>query len=58
MKAINNRRRFLRQLAGTGAQAVWAEAVMQSQAFQKAAFRAVLMHIPNYYSGDWHGTLH
>ncbi|MBS1602665.1 MAG: metallophosphoesterase family protein [Bacteroidetes bacterium] len=39
-------------------QAVWAEEVMQSQAYRSAAFRVVLMHIPNYYSGEWHGTVH
>jgi len=36
----------------------WLEEVMQSRAFKKAKFRVVLMHIPPYYSGDWHGTLH
>ncbi|HEY0272288.1 MAG TPA: metallophosphoesterase family protein [Chitinophaga sp.] len=39
-------------------QAHWAEKVMQSDAFRQASFRVVLMHIPPYYSGDWHGTLH
>lgn len=39
-------------------QARWAEQVMQSKAFKKAAFRVVLMHIPPQYSGDWHGATH
>lgn len=34
------------------------EEVMQSRAFKKAMFRVVLMHIPPFYSGDWHGTMH
>jgi acid phosphatase type 7 len=36
----------------------WAEQVMQSRACKKATFRVVLMHIPPFYSGDWHGTMH
>ena len=39
-------------------QAVWLEKQMQSVAFKKAKFRVVMMHIPHYYSGDAHGTLH
>lgn len=39
-------------------QAVWLEKQMQSKAFKKAAFRVVMMHIPPFYSGDGHGTLH
>ena len=39
-------------------QAHWLETVLQSPAARKAAFRVVLMHIPAYYSGDWHGTMH
>lgn len=31
--------------------------VVQSSAFKKAKFRVVMMHIPHYYSGDWHGTM-
>ncbi|MES2773117.1 MAG: metallophosphoesterase family protein [Bacteroidota bacterium] len=38
-------------------QAVWLEKQMQSTAFKKAKFRVVMMHIPHYYSGEWHGTL-
>jgi predicted phosphodiesterase len=36
----------------------WLEEVMQSRAFKKATFKVVLMHIPPFYSGDWHGTMH
>ena len=39
-------------------QAHWLEKQMQSTAFKKAKFRVVMMHIPHYYSGDAHGTLH
>ena len=39
-------------------QAVWLEKQMQTRAFKKAKFRVVMMHIPPFYSGDWHGTLH
>ncbi len=39
-------------------QAAWLAREMQTPAFKKAAFRVVMMHIPHYYSGDWHGTMH
>lgn len=39
-------------------QAVWLEKQMQTRAFKKAKFRVVMMHIPPFYSDDWHGTLH
>lgn len=39
-------------------QASWLEKQMQSEAFKKAKFRVVMMHIPHYYAGDAHGTLH
>jgi 3',5'-cyclic AMP phosphodiesterase CpdA len=39
-------------------QALWAEEVMKSKAFKKAKYKVVLMHIPTFYSGDWHGTMH
>ena len=39
-------------------QARWAEKIMSSEAFRQAKFRVVMMHIPPYHSGDWHGTLH
>lgn len=39
-------------------QAAWLEKVMRTPAFKKSPFRVVMMHIPHYYSGDWHGTVH
>jgi acid phosphatase type 7 len=36
----------------------WLEKEMQKPAFKKAKFRVVMMHIPHYYSGEGHGTLH
>jgi len=40
-------------------QAYWFKnEVSQSAEFQNAKFRVVLMHIPLYNSGDWHGTMH
>lgn len=39
-------------------QAVWMAEVMKSKEFKKAKFRVVMMHIPPYHSGDWHGTMH
>ncbi|HMR85521.1 MAG TPA: metallophosphoesterase family protein [Niabella sp.] len=39
-------------------QAAWLEKEMQTKAFKTSPFRVVMMHIPHFYSGDWHGTLH
>jgi predicted phosphodiesterase len=40
-------------------QAAWFKnEVSKSDEFQQAKFRVVLMHIPLYYSGDWHGTMY
>ena len=39
-------------------QAKWLEEVMKSTAFKKAKFRVVMMHIPPFHSGDWHGPMH
>lgn len=39
-------------------QAAWLEAQLQSRAARKAKYRVVMMHIPPFYSGDGHGTLH
>lgn len=39
-------------------QARWLERQLQSREFKKAPFKVVLMHIPHYHSGDWHGTMH
>lgn len=36
----------------------WLEEVMESRSYKKARFKVVLMHIPPFYSGDWHGTMH
>jgi predicted phosphodiesterase len=30
---------------------------VKTPAFKKAKFRVVMMHIPHYYSGDWHGPM-
>lgn len=32
--------------------------VFNSDAYKNAKYKVVLMHIPTYHSGDWHGTLH
>ena len=39
-------------------QSLWLEKEMQSKAFKNAPFKVVMMHIPHFYSGDWHGPLH
>jgi len=39
-------------------QARWLEKEIESEAFKKAPFRVLLIHISPYHSGDWHGTLH
>jgi len=39
-------------------QQLWLQEVMQSKAYKKAKYKVVLMHIPPFYSGDWHGTMH
>ncbi|NQX57074.1 metallophosphoesterase family protein [Pedobacter panaciterrae] len=39
-------------------QAKWLEEIMKSSAYKKAKFRVVMMHIPLYHSGDWHGPMH
>ncbi|GEP94336.1 purple acid phosphatase family protein [Chitinophaga cymbidii] len=38
-------------------QAEWFKQVAQTKAFKKAKFRVVMMHIPVYHSGDWHGPM-
>lgn len=38
-------------------QAEWLKQVVSSPAFKKAKFRVVMMHIPHYHSGDWHGPM-
>lgn len=39
-------------------QLAWFKEVAESPAYKTAIFRVVLMHIPVFYSGDWHGTSH
>jgi hypothetical protein len=39
-------------------QARWLEKEIASEAFKKAPFRVLLIHISPYHSGDWHGTTH
>ncbi len=39
-------------------QAAWLEHQLQSKAYKKAKYKVVMMHIPTFYSGDGHGTLH
>jgi len=39
-------------------QALWLEEQLKSEACMQAKFRVVLMHMPHYHSGDWHGVMH
>ena len=39
-------------------QARWLEEIVKTKEYQEAAYRVVVMHIPPYHSGDWHGTMH
>lgn len=39
-------------------QAEWFKQVVESKEYKKAKFRVVMMHIPVYHSGDWHGPMH
>lgn len=39
-------------------QARWLAAEIETTAYQQAPFRVVIMHIPTFESGDWHGTMH
>ncbi|GAB3664392.1 metallophosphoesterase [Echinicola sediminis] len=39
-------------------QAVWLEQELQNPAFKDCKYKVVLMHIPPFHSGDWHGTTH
>ena len=39
-------------------QAQWLEKEVATEAFKKAPFRVLLIHISPYHSGDWHGTTH
>ena len=40
------------------AQREWLMNEINKDAFKKARYRIVFSHIPPFYSGDWHGTLH
>ncbi len=39
-------------------QAVWLQQQLETREARKARYRVVMMHIPPFYSGDWHGTMH
>ena len=39
-------------------QAAWLESELMKKEFRSCPFRVVLMHIPPFHSGDWHGTTH
>ena len=39
-------------------QLAWFKNLVETTAYKAAKFRVVLMHIPIFYSGDWHGTTH
>jgi predicted phosphodiesterase len=39
-------------------QAKWLEEIAKSAEYRKAKYRVVMMHIPLFHSGDWHGPMH
>lgn len=39
-------------------QAEWLKKEVQKKEFKKAKYKVVFSHIPLYYSGEWHGTMH
>lgn len=39
-------------------QGKWLEAEIKSEAYKKAKFKVVFLHIPVFHSGDWHGPMH
>ncbi|MEZ4968544.1 MAG: metallophosphoesterase family protein [Flavobacteriaceae bacterium] len=39
-------------------QAKWLDQELQNPMFSNCRYRVVLMHIPPFHSGDWHGTTH
>ena len=39
-------------------QAQWLEELMRTKIYRKSPYKVVLMHIPPFHSGDWHGTMH
>jgi len=40
------------------AQREWLKQEINNRAFKKAKYKIVFSHIPPFYSGEWHGTLH
>lgn len=39
-------------------QARWLDKALKSKVGRRSPFNVVIMHIPPYHSGDWHGTMH
>lgn len=39
-------------------QAVWLEKTLKQKAAKRSRFNVIIMHIPPFHSGDWHGTMH
>ncbi|WP_207436044.1 purple acid phosphatase family protein [Sabulibacter ruber] len=39
-------------------QAEWLEKELQQKKFKNCKYRVVLMHIPPFHAGNWHGTMH
>ena len=39
-------------------QAVWLEQQLRSKAYKKAKYKVVMMHIPPFYTDEWHGVMH
>src|SRR5690606_19945062 len=39
-------------------QAIWLEKILKSKIAKRSPFNVVIMHIPTFHSGDWHGTMH
>ncbi|GAA4802534.1 metallophosphoesterase [Olivibacter ginsenosidimutans] len=39
-------------------QARWLAEIVETTAYKQATYRVVMMHIPPFHSGDWHGTMH
>ncbi len=39
-------------------QAEWLKNEVQKKEYKRAKYKVVFSHIPPYYSGDWHGTMH
>jgi predicted phosphodiesterase len=39
-------------------QAKWLQSEVEKPEYKKAAFRVIIIHIPLFHSGDWHGPMH